>query len=368
MNTKHFVFLFLLLSVLFLGKVSPSQAAGLNFLIPKKVEADPKKEYHLSETDGPWFIVVYSFSGDTAREDANALVLELRKKYKLNAYLYDKVFEFRVTDGMREAERKQRKNEKYVKTVSQEYAVLVGNFQSMDDPAYLKALQIIKRSQPDCLKKFEASRIVQVGMKDQSPLALAFGTPNPLLPPDFFNQKGVVDSFVEKLNSDSPYSLLNNPGRYTVRVATFKGNMEIRQYTPEGIVLNEKEEANFSKSGLAEAGATAATLCKALRLKGYEAYEFHDRYSSIVTVGAFDDFGTQGPQGMIELRSEINQIYERFRGNYVGSKTTNQSAYMPKSLSNIEFDIQPTLIEVPKRQRDFLKNMKNQPRNEQAHR
>ncbi len=362
MIQKYTISVLFLFAITFSGLTATTvQAAGLDFLISKRVEADPKKEYPLSVSDGPWLIVVHSFSGENARENANALVLELRKKYKLNAYVYDKLFEFRVEEGMRATERQFRKKDKYIKTAAKEYAVLVGNFQSIEEPAYQKALQTIKRSQPDCLKGAAGMQIQQVGLKPGlGPLGLAFGTTNPLLPPDYFNQKGVVDAFVEKLNSDSPHSLLTCPALYTVRVATFKGNVEIRKYSSEDIVLSKSEEEKFNKSNLATAGATASLLCKALRLKGYEAYEFHDRYSSIVTVGGFNTIGTQGPRGMIEMPPEILQIYERFQGKYVGSKETNQSAYMPKSLNNIEFDVQPMLIQVPKRQRDVLNNLKNE--------
>jgi len=56
----------------------------------------------------------------------------------------------------------------------------------------------------------------------------------------------------------------------------------------------------------------AHELTLALRQKGYEAYEFHDRGASIVTVGSFDSLGTRRPDGKIELDPRIVQIINTF--------------------------------------------------------
>ena len=54
-------------------------------------------------------------------------------------------------------------------------------------------------------------------------------------------------------------------------------------------------------SALEEAGEAAHKLVEVLRNQGYEAYEFHDRGSSIVTVGSFDSVGTPRADGKIEI-------------------------------------------------------------------
>ena len=49
-------------------------------LVPfRSVEADPNKQYWLTEDQGPWMIMATSFAGPGAEEQAHALVLELRK-------------------------------------------------------------------------------------------------------------------------------------------------------------------------------------------------------------------------------------------------------------------------------------------------
>ena len=66
------------------------------------------------------------------------------------------------------------------------------------------------------------------------------------------------------------------------------------------------------KSTLAEAADKAHRLAKALRMKGYEAYEFHDRYASIVTVGSFNSVGTPRPDGRMEINAEIAAVMKTF--------------------------------------------------------
>ena len=61
------------------------------------------------------------------------------------------------------------------------------------------------------------------------PLGGATPVPNPLLPIEYFNHKGIVDPFIAKLNSDSKYSLLNNKKTYTVRIATFSGDTSMKK-------------------------------------------------------------------------------------------------------------------------------------------
>src|SRR6185369_17563432 len=58
----------------------------------------------------------------------------------------------------------------------------------------------------------------------RGPMAQAFFTRNPLLPREYFVPKG-VDKFVAKMNEGVEHSLLDNPGRQTVQVATFRGNV-----------------------------------------------------------------------------------------------------------------------------------------------
>ncbi len=85
-------------------------------------------------------------------------------------------------------------------------------------------------------------------------------------------------------------------------------------------------------------------------MKGYEAYEFHDRFASIVTVGSFDSVGTPRADGKIEINPRIHAIMKTFGGppgNGPGPARGNTVSV--KSLAGIPFDYQPIPVEVPKR-------------------
>ncbi len=326
------------------------------------VEAEEGKEYLLTDTSGPWMIMTCSFSGPTARQEANALVLELRKRYKLKAYLYHKTFIHKVGDAGRGIDELGGKiKRKYAKEGEhKEYAVLVGDFIAVDDPALQKALEKIKNSHPECLKLDKNKktsrnlafwRIMTDDDGNAGPLEKAFATTNPILPKDYFNQEGVVDDFVAKLNKDSEYNLLKCPGKYTVQVAFFTGYSKVAAKKDDiQEMMNEDIQDIAKKSSLVEAGIKATKLTKALRQKGYEAYEFHDRYASLVTVGSFNSIGQKQPDGKTELRPEIANIFNTFKAEQVGPvEGRPDGAFKPKSLVGIMFDASPRIIVVPRK-------------------
>jgi len=139
---------------------------------------------------------------------------------------------------------------------------------------------------------------------------------------------------------------LDCPGKYTVLVATFKGQEVIKQDEIRTI-LNEKRVTR----GLADAADKAAILAEALRLKGYEAYQFHDRYASIVTVGSFDSVGTPRPDGKIEINPKVHLTMETFKAKEVPGLGQLQPKKMGPfdDVGEIFFDIQPIPVQAPKR-------------------
>ena len=135
----------------------------------------------------------------------------------------------------------------------------------------------------------------------------AFMTTNPLLPRDYFVPKG-LDKFVVDMNKGVKHSLLNCKGQYTVKVATFTGQNVLLTRK----VIDQLDKGATLKSKLVDAAERAHKLTEALRAKGVEAYEFHDRSSSIVTIGSFDSVGTPQPNGQIELDPRIHAIMQKY--------------------------------------------------------
>ncbi len=350
---------------LFLGLVAGwATAADAAFPLDQlltfnRIEADPDKVYKVTEENGPWMVMATSFSGDGAEEQAQELVYELRKRYKLPAFMHKMRFDFGEARGRGFNAYGGPIRARYRRGSGQEeIAVLVGNYRAVDDPDAQKTLQKLKYTLPRCLdvkegtqtnQNLAAWRRIQKQIlapgnrkKEKGPMGHAFVTTNPTLPKEYFDTP-TVDQFVIKLNKDFKYSLLDCPGKYTVQVATFKGNVIIE---PEEI--RAIESGKKLKSKLAEAADKAHRLTEALRMKGYEAYEFHDRYSSIVTVGSFNSAGTPRADGMTEINPGIHTIMQTF-GTQQLQLPGQTGGGTTKVIVGIPLDIQPRPVHVPKR-------------------
>ena len=118
------------------------------------------------------------------------------------------------------------------------------------------------------------------------------------MPRESYAPKG-VDTFVFKINKDVEYSLLDCPGNYSVRVATFRGTVITNQQK-----VKEIQEGGRLKSTLEEAAIKAHKVTMKLRELGHEAYEFHDRHESYVTVGSFDWVGEDRLDGKQEINPQ----------------------------------------------------------------
>ncbi len=323
-----------------------------NLFVAGRVEADPDKDYQLTKENGPWLVLASTFSGANAYEQAHELCLELRREYKVPAYLYSKTFEHEVGNNGRGVDRFGDPLElKYKKgDETTEIAVLAGDFPALDDSQAQKTLERIKNASPECLRldpnrptaQNLASWRLFFGMahdahQKKGPMWKAFLIANPLLPKDYFAPRG-LEKFLVDMNQGRPYTLLKCPGKYTVQVAHFTGHVEI---DPKKI--RDIENGKDLGKKLEEAGEKAERLTKLLREKEFEAYVFHDRNASIVTIGSFDSVGTPRPDGKTEIHPEIHRIMQVF-----GAETTPEGGQRLRQLANIPFDMQPIPVEVPR--------------------
>jgi hypothetical protein len=342
-------------------------------LIPyTKVEADPQKDYELTESHGPWMVMCISFTGGLkAEEQAHDLVLELRQRYHVPAFIYRKHFDMGAPEiglGFNKygGQKIMRNNNAYKRD---EIAVLVGNFQSVDSAEIEKALANIKTMQPDTLnakktgeQTFQTWGTIRgmfsetrkaLGKKERGPMGSAFVTRNPLLPEEYFAPKG-LDPFVVELNQGIKYSLLKCPGKYTVKVASFRGveSMKPKEFDElAGKAYKPADEKNSRYKGMTKidiAADKAIQLTKALRAKGVEAYEFHDRTESIVCVGSFDSVGDPREDGKIEINPGIHRLMETYGPEKKFVPGRAEAYLQPRFLDGVPFDPQPLPVVVPK--------------------
>ena len=358
--------------------VSHAESPWSNLLTINHVEADPSKDYRLKEEQGPWIIMACSFSGPTGEKQAHELALELRQRYRMEAYVYHKDFNLEdpnsnaqslVASPHRHVYHQITENPNdYSDGEIKETAVVVGNFTAIDDADAQRTLAKLKAADPDCLNPKRAKeetrslawwRKIQAeaealapkdieGRKLNGPLSRAFITRNPLLPDEYFVPKTGLDELVVKMNKNVKFSLLDCPGKYSVQVAHFTGEVILNQGEIKAIESGSRPGPESTKQGLAQAAENAHELTEALRLKGWEAYEFHDRNSSIVTVGSFDSIGTTQPDGQIQQSPQVHRIIEGFGIEQV-QEPGKPTQFKMRSCIGIFFDAQPIPIEVPRR-------------------
>ncbi|MCA8990505.1 MAG: hypothetical protein KDA88_00915 [Planctomycetaceae bacterium] len=260
-----------------------------------RIEADPSKEYRLTHHRGPWMIMVatmHSLDGETPEggktpdEAAHELVIELRQ-LGLPAYVHEyEPGNERVATYDRLGREESRKNLHRRRSVS----VIAGNYPDVENKIAQDTLKWLKKLNPKCLQE---GVIYEPTPGRPGPLAGAFLTPNPLLSQEELAQRE-RDPLLISLNGGERYSLYENKGKYTLVIARFYGksvNVKAGEQVPD--------IESFFKGGndLDNAAEAAQELAVVLRGKydvsanGYfnnvEAYVWHDRHESIVTVGSF---------------------------------------------------------------------------------
>jgi hypothetical protein len=79
-----------------------------------------------------------------------------------------------------------------------------------------------------------------------------------------------------------------------------------------------------------------------------EAYEFHDRYESIVTVGSFESIGSKQPDGTTELNPAVHRLMQEYGPQKQALPGQAGLGLTPRAMNGIPFDIQPVPVQVPR--------------------
>ncbi|MCP4170331.1 MAG: hypothetical protein GY758_06110 [Fuerstiella sp.] len=331
-----------------------------------KIDAVQGKRYSLTAQHGPWMIMVAALrdvpeerrieGGLTAWEAADKLVYELRIK-GIPAYTFLQSMQVGKLDTFSSGAAGQ--GERKFISRHEAIAVLAGNFRTPDqsDPknSAKAMLSFIKNDfQPSFLKEKKHGGIFAITPGRPSPLSRAHMTVNPVRSVSSV-KANTVDSLVRKLNSNMEHSLLRNKGKYSLRVATFRGNaiLQIDHRT------SEKEERQFKNvfgSNLDESGTKAWELTEGLRTasragydRNFEAYVFHDRHESYVTIGSFD---RPNDPRIAEHAKRFGGKYKEHQGREV---LTAELFTIPRNVTPTQpaeklwmFDTVPRLIQVPR--------------------
>ncbi len=277
------------------------------------IDAQKGKTYRLTRKHGPWMVMVASFSeppperkgdGISPQQAADELVYELRTK-GIPAYTFsqeDVVDQIQTKDA-RDPEKHH--IGKYI-ALQGSVCVLAGNYEAPEDKIAVKTRNFIKKFHPEFLKEEEATAgggllhklknggLYKVTPGRPGPLAGAFLTMNPMLSEDEIRSKK-RDPLLLQLNSNDDTSLLTNKGKYTVVVASFYGRTETKLGNKVSDADLKELDTTIKDGHMDQSAESAFELARALRQakslgyeRDYDAYVYHDRYGSIVTVGGFE--------------------------------------------------------------------------------
>jgi hypothetical protein len=243
---------------------------------------------------------------------ANELVYQLRKK-GIPAYTHRQTEESEDVDSV---DRLGRTRHRKMTSQRAMIAVLAGNYKDPGDKVTQQTLKYIKDK-----KKFNPEMTVEwkgIDVTVPLPISKAFLVKNPLLPPEELANRN-RDPLILKLNSGLDHSLFENKGKYTLVVASFYGQSKVKpaEFGKFNSMFNDK-----SKVSLDNAAQESWKVMSTLRQLGFESYVYHDRFKSIVTVGAF-----KSPND-----PEIQRLAARFRAKEERNPKTGEPMLLAVNL------------------------------------
>ena len=275
-----------------------------------RIDAVRGRHYRLTKQHGPWMIMAAGFrapppelriAGMTPQEAAEELVFELRRK-GIPAYTF---FIEEAGEPQQRVDRFGRKQRQNVAARGKEIAVLAGNYSSPDDKVAQKTLEYIKKFRPKFLRDEKRNRAYLRQLKSggryrktpgrSGPLSVAMLAPNPLLSQEEVSGR-TRDPLLLELNSGLENSLLHNPGKYTLTIASFYGqhvthlaNKQFESVKQQFKISNSLDNAATDAWQLAKyLEETTLPRDPALAPLNLKVYVYHERYRSVVTAGSFD--------------------------------------------------------------------------------
>jgi hypothetical protein len=288
-----------------------------------KVEADPRNNYTITPEAGPWVIMCGCYNGEYSAELGHEVVLWLRAKQNLAAFVFDK--------GRQEREQQEKEIEEQKRAdpharirrirIEEQCVVLIGGFKDQESATEMLRKKVRQLPPPEikCNPNVLPGDVATVMEKDGpkayliNPFAKAMVVPNPTVPQQRSAQK--VDPGLKELNEGEPFSLLKNKAPWTVLVREFRGDsafqidgadrgdfMDKLPFAPH----QRDSKLNSLELAALKAEAAAKWLKESENFEPhihYEPYVLHTRQSSLLTVGAFD--GPNDPR----IKDLVEKLY-----------------------------------------------------------
>ena len=292
-----------------------------------RVDADPNKAYPVTPEVGPWMICAAHFNGVSAPQLAHQMVMLIRSRYNMPAYI------FNYADEERKRQRALLEQQapafvtpealpgevvvpiprhRLTIRVEEQCAVMIGGY--ADEKTAHEALVYVKKLPPPDLKvpegapaPFDAVVNERGEAKYINPFsAQSMVVRNPSIPHETHVMQPKDDPFLKTLNADEEYSMLNCPGKWTLAVKEYVGASAVEN-KPTNVGPIQSFFGGKTKTGesLALAANNAHELAKTLTQLKFDAYVLHTRTSSVVSIGAFNDANDPAMQN---YRDRINQL------------------------------------------------------------
>jgi hypothetical protein len=285
------------------------------------VRGQAPSQFAVTPQVGPWMICVASYRGEEARANAEEMCRELRTRYKVPAYLFNRADEERRKEAERVADIREQHKARLreaglpedtrlpVRTIriEDQYAVLVGGFK--DDVAARKYLDDIRKLKPS--EKLQLTAYVPDGQGKLRPQAVnpfqsAFVCRNPMVPAEKADANAGPDPRLKEYNAGESFSLLKCPKPWTLVVKSYQGAAVIQSQSASKSVMERM--LPFARSGaLLNANAKQAhEVAEFLKRFGFEPYVLHTEFSSYVTIGSFD--GPDDPRLVQMQQAFVNEL------------------------------------------------------------
>lgn len=295
--------------------------------------SDGRQLYPLTAEPGPVMIKVASFIGSyknpngevfaNGLEIANALAKELREEHGIEAYTCS----FQAGGGGERTPEQQEAFEKQLELFEEKFkvaprvfklrtpppvnwVVLAGSFKSYEDKHAQRMLDKVRQINPRCISG-DLRKQLRFGRSEgdvPNPLktAMLVVSPHP-------NAPKLVTSAEEEQNRLFHMLLeLNDGERYSVYQLNAPGTIQVAQYRGIAVVDEKKAKSLFANNKVKEDKAIlqlsaqkAIVLTETLRKQGYEAYVFHGKFASIVTVGGYTGYDDPRLRADIEKLSQV---------------------------------------------------------------
>jgi hypothetical protein len=268
--------------------------------------------YPLPTNGKPWMICAATYLGLDGAELARQLVVELRTKHKLSAYIYNRGDEERRSQEQEWQERLKNAHGAPIKRkgprVLDQFAVLIDGFPDLPSgTAYLPKVKALpmptltleSRKNPydtmltqelDHQKKQMITRRTNV-----NPFHNAMVVRNPALGTTAVI-RSKYDPFWKELNANESHCVLDNPKKYTLLVKEYTGARVIQTGMQTSGFLSALGMGNAKGNTLDAAAMQARELVRVLRSPqlGFQAWVLHTRLASVVFIGGFD--GLEDPE------------------------------------------------------------------------